>query len=695
MEGNPWYLRKNSNGVDINRNFPADWEIISYSYGGSTTNPVGGIYRGPSPMSESETQAVTGFLREHRPAMVFSYHHVASLTGQSMWASRSAGDDPAYMNRCIAISKSYTDGYSMGDAHEAWNANYCIFTADPGTLPRLGCEELGIPAFDLERHDWDNTNSSLEYALYDEVTIEMLDENRQRHTEAIVSLAEDIASGAVASTITVTHDAEIRGGVDADSNYGTQTYMSALADRKAYIKFDASGLADNALVVKISSFLLHNNDSSSRTGDFFLLTGDSMSDSWNETTITWNNAPGNDTSSSTDFLHDGVSHIATFIGNNANVMSRHEFAWASPIAEDAVIAELNSGDRIATIGIRYIPGTRWVQFATRENISEYTPPIMTLETVQTWRPEISSADDAEIRGGVDADSNYGTQTYMSALADRKVYIKFDVSALDQHFSYNVTVTNIASFLLDNNDTQSRVGDFFLLTGSNVSSWAEWSITWNNAPGNDTSSSTDFLDDTIYSAAFIGNNANAAGTNEFVWASQAAEDAVIAELNSGDRIAVIGCRYISGTRWVQFATHENAVRMSPQMIFEAAYNAKLHDGTPIPWILQYWNGTNDYAAAGNDDLDSMTNYEEYLADTHPKDSNSVLRVESVAYDNGIATVTWVNGDPDADVTLGNRDDLISGSWTNVYTLSAPESTINSYGHTNTASSSFYRVEAQRP
>jgi hypothetical protein len=61
-DGNVRDSRRNINSVDLNRNFPAGW-------GGP-----GSTARGPSPLSEPETQAVAGFLKEVKPHYANSFH---------------------------------------------------------------------------------------------------------------------------------------------------------------------------------------------------------------------------------------------------------------------------------------------------------------------------------------------------------------------------------------------------------------------------------------------------------------------------------------------------------------------------------------------------------------------------------------------------------------------------------------------
>jgi hypothetical protein len=83
--GGSWWTwwRKNrrdngdgSFGVDLNRNYGYEW---GYDDIGSSPNPSSDVYRGPSPFSEPETQAIRDFCNSRNFGLWFSYHSYGEL----------------------------------------------------------------------------------------------------------------------------------------------------------------------------------------------------------------------------------------------------------------------------------------------------------------------------------------------------------------------------------------------------------------------------------------------------------------------------------------------------------------------------------------------------------------------------------------------------------------------------------------
>ena len=63
-------------GVDLNRNYPFLW---GYDDSGSDPNPCGQTYRGQSPESESETQAITNLVEQQNFKLALNYHSYSDL----------------------------------------------------------------------------------------------------------------------------------------------------------------------------------------------------------------------------------------------------------------------------------------------------------------------------------------------------------------------------------------------------------------------------------------------------------------------------------------------------------------------------------------------------------------------------------------------------------------------------------------
>lgn len=161
-------------------------------------------------------------------------------------------------------------------------------------------------------------------------------------------------------TINVSADTYINSGAPF-TNYGDADYMQTNSIegsyQKCYVKLDASGLPEIDSVVGDTLQAFYTR-ATKRTSKIYLLTGsgdNGDADSWDEDTITWLNAPGNDMSSGyNDMGTLPEGYAATYLGGfwysdipytNSTVTARYFYA----AQREALLNELNTGDRIATL----------------------------------------------------------------------------------------------------------------------------------------------------------------------------------------------------------------------------------------------------------------------------------------------------------------------------------------------------------
>jgi len=185
VQGNPWYLRKNYNEVDLNRNFPAEWENIEYTYGLITSDPDAATYRGPAPCSEPETRAVISFIEESKPLCVFSYHCLAGICGPSFLTSKSAVGDAAFKEQSHQFATPFQQGF-YGNSEKETNLK---FACTAGSLTSWLYQEYNIPGFDLE---WEGEEKS-KISHTDNVTPELMAEYQDRHYQALLQVLREMS----------------------------------------------------------------------------------------------------------------------------------------------------------------------------------------------------------------------------------------------------------------------------------------------------------------------------------------------------------------------------------------------------------------------------------------------------------------------------------------------------------------------
>jgi len=186
VQGNPWYLRKNFNEVDLNRNFPAEWENIEYTYGLITSDPDAATYRGASPYSEPETRAVMKFIEETKPLCVFSFHCLASICGPCFLTAKYGANDAEFKKQCEQFAIPYTQGFYGEEQKEL----VLKFACTAGSLISWLYQEYNIPGFDLE---WDGEEKS-KISHTDNTTRELMLEYQDRHYQALLRVLREMHS---------------------------------------------------------------------------------------------------------------------------------------------------------------------------------------------------------------------------------------------------------------------------------------------------------------------------------------------------------------------------------------------------------------------------------------------------------------------------------------------------------------------
>lgn len=184
VHGYPSYLRANSRGVDLNRNFPT----VEYGYGLVSTDPESVTYRGPAQASEPETRAVMAFLREVQPKVLFSFHHLASICGTTFLAGKPAATNVGdYEERCRRVVADYTRGFFGGEDRELT----FLFGTTSGSLATWAGREFNIPAFDLE---WptDKADQEAKRALHDGTTPQLVRRFAEGHARGLAAVLESL-----------------------------------------------------------------------------------------------------------------------------------------------------------------------------------------------------------------------------------------------------------------------------------------------------------------------------------------------------------------------------------------------------------------------------------------------------------------------------------------------------------------------
>ena len=131
--------KANGEGIDINRNFPAGWEMID-----DRTGPSSQQYQGSKPFSAAEAVALRDYTLKYAFDATISYHATGSLIYYAY------GDQEPVNSESKSLAKAIREisGYDLASSNGIDGAGYKDWVIDELEIPSLtieiGCEEAAL-----------------------------------------------------------------------------------------------------------------------------------------------------------------------------------------------------------------------------------------------------------------------------------------------------------------------------------------------------------------------------------------------------------------------------------------------------------------------------------------------------------------------------------------------------------------------
>ena len=182
------------------------------------------------------------------------------------------------------------------------------------------------------------------------------------------------------STLEASADAFVRAGIYDDTNYGTGTATTLVvknattADnyRKAYIRFDLTGQDINATPNASLQFAVSSAWVDATPWQVYGLKNADAGESWGESTITWNNAPANTTTSGDGLVSSRVTLLGTLATTGAQPVGQ-VLELRSAALDAFLLADTN--DRVTFILTRASTAAGNSIVASREDTTFAAPAL--------------------------------------------------------------------------------------------------------------------------------------------------------------------------------------------------------------------------------------------------------------------------------------------------------------------------------
>ena len=131
--------KANGEGIDINRNFPAGWELID-----DRTEPSSQQYQGSKPFSAAEAVALRDYTLKYAFDATISYH----ATGSLIYYSYGDKEPVNTQSKSLARAVKEISGYDLASSNGIDGAGYKDWVIDELEIPSLtieiGCEEAAL-----------------------------------------------------------------------------------------------------------------------------------------------------------------------------------------------------------------------------------------------------------------------------------------------------------------------------------------------------------------------------------------------------------------------------------------------------------------------------------------------------------------------------------------------------------------------